>query len=162
MQQSKCCALPLGDSPLKSRVRESVRHIEILPSHAAAESGSNALLFCRRPRPSAHAGPLRAPYSLLIKGWVEGLEPSISRTTIWRVNQLRHTHHICRQLRSVPSPGGCVHPSMRLCAPAKGALRPRIRCLIQAAHVPVGIRTPDPRLRRPMLYPAELRTRISG
>ena len=26
-------------------------------------------------------------------GWVEGLEPSVSRTTIWRVNQLRHTHH---------------------------------------------------------------------
>ena len=25
--------------------------------------------------------------------WIEGLEPSISRITIWRVNQLRHTHH---------------------------------------------------------------------
>ena len=28
------------------------------------------------------------------KGWVEGLEPSVSRTTIWRVNQLHYTHHI--------------------------------------------------------------------
>ena len=27
-----------------------------------------------------------------------------------------------------------------------------------AANVPEGIRTPDPRLRRPLLYPAELRT----
>ena len=42
MQESKSCALPLGDSP---------------------------------------------------KGWVEGLEPSASRATIWRANQLRHTHH---------------------------------------------------------------------
>ena len=28
------------------------------------------------------------------KGWVEGLEPSASRATIWRASQLRHTHHI--------------------------------------------------------------------
>ena len=27
-------------------------------------------------------------------GWIEGLEPSASRATIWRANQLRHTHHI--------------------------------------------------------------------
>ena len=46
MQESKSCALPLGDSPIKE------------------------------------------------KGWVMGLEPMISRTTIWRANQLHHTHHI--------------------------------------------------------------------
>ena len=45
-----------------------------------------------------------------------GLEPMISRTTIWRDNQLHHTHHT--------EPG--------------------------------GIRTLDLRLRRPLLYPAEL------
>ncbi len=27
------------------------------------------------------------------KGWIEGLEPSASRATIWRASQLRHTHH---------------------------------------------------------------------
>ncbi len=27
------------------------------------------------------------------KRWVEGFEPSTSRTTIWRANQLCHTHH---------------------------------------------------------------------
>ena len=30
---------------------------------------------------------------MIPKGWIEGLEPSISRTTIWRVNQLRYIHH---------------------------------------------------------------------
>ena len=50
-----------------------------------------------------------------------GLEPMISRTTIWRANQLHHTHHT--------EPG--------------------------------GIRTLDLRLRRPVLYPAELQTRIN-
>ena len=49
-----------------------------------------------------------------------GLEPTISRTTIWRANQLHHTHH----------------------------------------NEPGGIRTLDLRLRRPLLYPAELQTHI--
>ena len=26
-------------------------------------------------------------------GWLKGFEPSISRATIWRANQLRHSHH---------------------------------------------------------------------
>ena len=55
------------------------------------------------------------------KGWVVGLEPTTSRTTIWRANQLHHTHHI---------------------------------------NEPGGIRTLDLRLRRPLLYPAELRTHL--
>ena len=53
----------------------------------------------------------RQIYSFLERYFV-----SISRTTIWRVNQLRYIHR----------------------------------------NVPEGIRTPDPRLRRPLLYPAEL------
>ena len=56
-----------------------------------------------------------------------GLEPTVSRTTIWRVSQLRHTPH--KKQRSE-----------------------------RIGNMPEGTRTPDTRLRRPVLYPAELRT----
>ena len=63
------------------------------------------------------------------KGWIEGLEPSISRTTIWRVNQLRYTHHITADCSPLLRQGivltalrallrlGMVLPAMR--APAR-------------------------------------------
>ena len=99
------------------------------------------------------------PYRLAIAqlvavtaGWVKGLEPLASRATIWRASQLRHTHHI-------------------LLSPSTGSLRqgcgtdPFIKYdRFERVNEPGGIRTLDLRLRRPLLYPAELQThkRVMG
>ena len=64
-----------------------------------------------------------------------GLEPMISRTTIWRANQLHHTHHIT--YRTVFCPTKYHHIKF------------------SGLNEPGGIRTLDLRLRRPLLYPAE-------
>src|SRR5438128_4810776 len=37
------------------------------------------------------------------KGWMTGLEPATSRSTIWRSNQLSYTHHLATAL---PRPCG--------------------------------------------------------
>ena len=75
-----------------------------------------------------------------------GLEPTIFGTTIRRVNQLHYTHHI-------------------LLSPSTSSLRqgsgtdPFIKYdRFERVNEPGGIRTLDLRLRRPLLYPAELQT----
>ena len=107
MQESKSCALPLGDSPSMSQPQD----------RAPLEKGKK-------------------------RGWVMGLEPMISRTTIWRANQLHHTHHIYY-------------------LPVTKSQRSTTLLNCRGPNEPGGIRTLDLRLRRPLLYPAELQTHKS-
>ena len=67
-------------------------------------------------------------------GWVKGLEPSTPGTTIRCSNQLSYTHHISVSMRGIAE---------------------------QGFGTPEGIRTPGPRLSRPLLYPAELLAQIN-
>ena len=78
MTESESVALPLGDTPLYQ------------PS-AGFDTWASWIRTseCRSQSP--------VPYRLAIahyqKRWVKGFEPLASRATIWRANQLHHTHH---------------------------------------------------------------------
>ena len=67
-------------------------------------------------------------------GWVKGLEPSTPGTTIRCSNQLSYTHHIRTTLSGDPA--------------------------VKRNGTPEGTRTPDPLLRRQLLYPPELQARM--
>ena len=102
MQQSKCCVLPLDDTPilkcgLYSKLRQNFRR------------------------------------SLELVGWIIGFEPMVSSATNWRFNQLSYTHHIYQRTKA-----NRLNINFMRCGTLK------------------GIRTPDPLLRRQMLYPTEL------
>ena len=67
-------------------------------------------------------------------GWIKGLEPSTPGTTIRCSNQLSYTHHT--------------------------SLGQEIANQDRLDGTPEGTRTPDPLLRRQLLYPPELQTHM--
>ncbi len=44
-------------------------------------------------------------------GWINGFEPSASRATIWRSNQLSYIHHILACLERLELPTYCLEGS---------------------------------------------------
>ena len=115
MQESKSCALPLGDSP-KTSIYSDI--------HTSCPAGQNLTGLPEGGYRDSNPGPP---------------EPQSGALTNCAIPTI-FTLHFGR--------AASILYLFRKACPAE--------------HEPEGIRTPDPRLRRPLLYPAELQTHIAA
>ena len=76
------------------------------------DGGVKVLCLTAWRRPSKRKDRVAVPARSLV-GCLEGFEPSASRATIWRANQLRHRHHTVRP-KGLEPPAHCLEGSCSL------------------------------------------------
>jgi hypothetical protein len=165
-----CSWLPMGLGPLhRKRLRRPVltasgggdpRPAADLPGHVDGETtGSTADEKALATRRAGSKSASRADGTA-----------SVGLHRRWRLRIAGKPSRLHRALddgSTVPGRGAIaarpVAPAAAVCAPAPSprpaSARTAPRCLSAFSHAPGWIRTSDPRIRSPMLYPAELRGR---